>query len=48
MVCISLVPVTKAMLEHVKILSDVDCFDLCEIIRTEFTEYLDSPNNLHV
>jgi len=44
----SLVTVTQAMLEHIKILSDVDCFDLCEIIRTEFTEYLDSPNNLHV
>ena len=44
----SLVTVTQAMLEHIKILSDVDCFDLCKIIRTEFTEYLDSPNNLHV
>jgi hypothetical protein len=44
----SLVAVTKAMLEHIKILNDVDCFDLCEIIRTEFTEYLDSPLNLHV
>ena len=44
----SLVTVTQAMLEHIKILSDIDCFDLCEIIRTEFTEYLDSPHNLHV
>ena len=44
----SLVTVTQAMLEHIKILSDVDCFDLCEIIRAEFTEYLDFPNNLHV
>jgi len=44
----NLVVVTKDMIEHVKILSDVDCFDLCEIIRTEFTEYLDSPLNLHV
>ena len=44
----SLVTVTQAMLEHIKILSDVDCFDLCEIIRTEFTEYLGSPLNLHV
>ena len=44
----SLVTVTQAMLEHIKILSDIDCFDLCEIIRTEFTENLDSPNNLYV
>ena len=44
----SLVAVTKAMLEHIKIMVEVDCFDLCEIIRTGFTEYLDSPNNLYV
>ena len=44
----NLVVVTKDMIEHIKILNDVDCFDLCEIIRTEFTEYLDSPNNLYV
>ncbi len=44
----NLVVVTKDMIEHIKILNDVDCFDLCEIIRTEFTEYLDSPLNLHV
>ena len=37
----SLVPVTKAMLEHMKILAEVDCFSLCDIIRLEFTEYLD-------
>jgi len=43
----SLVPVTKAMLDHIKILTDVDCFSLCDIIRLEFTEYLDS-HNLHV
>ena len=44
----SLIPVTKNMLEHIKILSDVDCFSLCDIIRLEFTEYLDSPHNLHM
>ena len=43
----SLVTVTKSMLEHIKILSDVDCFDLCEIIRIEFTTYVDDLN-LHV
>ncbi len=42
-----LMTVTKSMLEHIKILSDVDCFDLCEIIRIEFTTYVDDLN-LHV
>ena len=40
----SLVPVTKSMLEHIKIMVEVDCFDLCEIIRLEFTTYVDSLN----
>ena len=40
-----LVPVTKQMLEHIKILSDVDCFDLCDIFRLEFTQYSDKINH---
>ena len=40
----NLVPVTKAMLENMKILVEVDCFDLCDIIRLEFTDYLDTVN----
>ena len=40
----SLVPVTKAMLDHMKILSEVNCFSLCDIIRLEFTDYLDTIN----
>ena len=43
----SLVPVTKAMLEHIKIMVEVDCFDLCEIIKIKFTTYVDSLN-LHI
>ena len=43
----SLVEVTKQMIDHIKILADVDCFSLCYIIRLEFTEYLDYPINLH-
>jgi len=43
----SLVEVTKEMLSHIKILAEVDCFSLCDIIRLEFTEYLDS-HNLHI
>ena len=44
----TLVEVTKNMLEHIKIMAEVDCFSLCNIIKLEFTEYLDSPHNLHV
>ena len=44
----SLVPVTKSLLDHIQILAKVDCFSLCDIIRLEFTEYLDSPHNLHI
>ena len=39
-----LIPVTKQMLEHIKILAEVDCFDLCDIIRLEFTNYLETIN----
>ena len=35
----SLVPVTKQMLEDVKIISGVDCFDLCDILRLKLTTY---------
>jgi hypothetical protein len=40
----SLIPVTKAMLEHIKLFAEVDCFDLCNIIRIEFTTYAESLN----
>ena len=43
-----LVEVTKDMLDHMKILAEVDCFSLCDIIRIEFTEYLDYPINQHI
>ena len=43
-----LIPVTKEMLENIKILAEVDCFSLCDIIRLEFTDYLDYPYNKHI
>ena len=43
----NLVPVTKAMLEHMKILVEVDCFDLCEILRLKLSGYVDTLN-LHI
>ena len=43
----TLVQVTKEMLSYIKIVADVDCFSLCDIIRLEFTSYLEPPINLH-
>ena len=42
-----LVVVTKEMTEHISLLAEVDCMDLCEILRVELTTYADSLN-LHV
>ena len=39
-----LVAVTKEMLKQIKIVTDVDCFDLCDIIRLELTTYIDVIN----
>ena len=35
----SLVPVTKAMMQGIEILTKVDCFDLCDILRLKLTTY---------
>ena len=43
----SLIPLTKTMLEHIKIMVEVDCFNLCEIIKIKFTTYVDNLN-LHI
>ena len=43
-----LVEVTKTMLENFKIVKNLDCFELCDIIRLEFTDYLDYPTNQHI
>ena len=43
-----LVTVTKKMMEGIKLLSDIDCFDLCDILRVHLTTYYDAPYNVHV
>ena len=40
----SLVPVTKQMLEDIKIIGGVDCFDLCDILRLKLTTYHEAWN----
>ena len=42
-----LVVVTKEMTEHISLLAEVDCMDLCEILRLKLTTYADSLN-LHI
>jgi len=34
-----LVPVTKTMMEDVKLFAEVDCFELCDILRIKLTTY---------
>ena len=43
-----LIPLTKQMMEGIVITAQVDCFDLCDIIRLKFTTYHDYPINAHV
>ena len=43
-----LVKVTKEMMTVIELMSDVDCFDLCDILRIHLTTYWDYPVNVHV
>ena len=43
-----LVAVTKEMMEGISLLADVDCFDLCDILRLHLTTYHEPPWNVHV
>ena len=42
-----LVPVTKTVMENISLLGEVDCMDLCEILRLKLTGYVDTLN-LHI
>jgi hypothetical protein len=42
-----LVPVSKQMMEHIVLSDQVDCFDLCDILRLKLTGYVDTLN-LHI
>ena len=44
----SLVSVTKEMMEGIEILSDINCFELCDILRLHLTTYYEPPYNAHV
>ena len=44
----SLVSVTKEMMQGIEIIAEIDCFDLCDILRLKLTTYHDAPINRHV
>ena len=43
-----LVEVTKEMTKGITLVSDVDCFELCDILRIKLSTYHDAPINRHV
>ena len=43
-----LVEVTKEITKGITLMSDVDCFELCDILRLKLTDYIDAPFNQHV
>jgi len=44
----SLVSVTKEMMQGIEIIAEIDCFDLCDILRLHLTTYHEAPFNAHV
>ena len=42
-----LLPVTKQLLGDIKVFTEIDCMDLCDILRLKLSGYVDSLN-LHV
>ena len=42
-----LIPVSKQILDGIVLTSEVDCFDLCDILRLKLTGYVDTLN-LHM
>ena len=42
-----LIPVTSKILEDISLVSKIDCFDLCELLRLKLSGYVDTLN-LHI
>ena len=42
-----LIPVTKKMLDGIVLTGEIDCFELCDILRLKLTGYVDTLN-LHI
>ena len=42
-----LIPVTDKILEGIALVNNIDCFELCDILRLKLTGYVDTLN-LHI
>ena len=42
-----LIPVTKQIMDGIVLTSEINCFDLCDILRLKLTGYVDTLN-LHI
>ena len=43
-----LIPVTKQMTDGIVLISSLNCYDLCDILRLKLTTYAGDPLNAHV
>ena len=43
-----LVEVSKEMLGDIKLFTQVDCFEMCDILRIKLTTYVGDPLNQHI
>ena len=43
-----LIPVSKQILDGIVLTNEIDCFDLCEILRIKLATYIDYPVNEHL
>ena len=43
-----LVPVTKEMLGDVKLFTEINCLELCDILRIKLSTWSDPPLNAHI
>ena len=43
-----LIPVTKELTAGIELFSEINCFDLCDILRLKLTTYAEPPLNAHI
>jgi hypothetical protein len=43
-----LIPVTKQMMKGIEIMAELNCFDLCDILRLKLSTWSEPPLNAHV
>jgi hypothetical protein len=43
-----LIPVTKQIMDEIVLTSEINCFELCDILRLKLTTYAGDPLNAHV